>query len=63
MPVGTDDTQNKLVREWGTPREFSFEALSHDEWASETGMIDFSRAAKVSGSRFVYLVSVIENFV
>ncbi len=54
VPVGKDDTENKEVRKWGTPKET--EGLkSHGELLEEKGLADFSRAAKVSGTGFCFV--------
>lgn len=55
IPAGIGEEENKVIKNWGDKREFDFSPLPHDEWAEKTGLIDFDRAAKVSGSRFVYL--------
>lgn len=54
-PVGKDETENPEVRRWGTPRTFDFEAQAHWDLGPALGMIDFDRAVKLSGSRFVLL--------
>ncbi|ANE23063.1 serine--tRNA ligase [Denitrobacterium detoxificans] len=54
-PVGKDETENPEVRRWGTPREFDFEYKAHWDLGTDLGMIDFERATKLSGSRFVLL--------
>jgi seryl-tRNA synthetase len=55
VPVGKDEKANPIVREWGTPRSFDFEPKSHDELGEKLGLIDFARAAKISGARFTFL--------
>ncbi len=55
VPVGKDETQNQVVRTWGEPRQFAFEPQSHDEVGVGLGMMDFERAAKISGARFVVM--------
>lgn len=54
-PVGKDETENPEVRRWGQPRQFDFEAIPHWDLGPALGMIDFDRAVKLSGSRFVVL--------
>ncbi len=51
---GEDDAV--VVREVGAPTEFDFEPRDHLELAEPLGLIDIERAAKVSGSRFAYLM-------
>lgn len=53
--IGSDEKDNVLVRQNGTPRTFSFTPKAHFEIGETLGMMDFERAAKVSGSRFVIL--------
>ena len=52
VPVG-DVSANKVVRSWGELRRFDFPPLTHTELADALDIIDFSRAAKISGSNFV----------
>lgn len=54
VPVGEDEDQNVEVRVWGTAREFAFEPKAHYDIAENLGILDFERAAKVTGSRFVF---------
>ncbi len=54
-PVGADESENPEVRRWGTPREFDFEAQAHWDLGPALGVLDFDRAVKLSGSRFVVL--------
>lgn len=53
-PVGTDENDNVEVRKNGTIPTFDFTPLEHDILAEKLGM-DFESAAKISGSRFVFL--------
>ncbi len=53
VPVGKDARANKEVRAWGEKKKFDFNPLSHDEIGKKQGILDFDRAAKISGSRFV----------
>lgn len=55
VPVGKDETENKLVRSWGQPRVFGFEPKPHDEIGTGLDIMDFERAAKLSGARFVVM--------
>jgi seryl-tRNA synthetase len=54
VPDGGDETANVERRRWGEPRRFNFPAKAHDEIGTPLGM-DFPRAAKLSGARFVAL--------
>jgi seryl-tRNA synthetase len=55
VPVGTSAADNKEIRVWGEKRKFTFAPKSHDELGEKNGLIDFARAAKVSGARFSFL--------
>ena len=55
VPVGKDETENKFIRSWGEPRKFDFEPKPHDEVGTGLGIMDFERAAKISGARFVVM--------
>ncbi|MCL1808457.1 MAG: serine--tRNA ligase [Clostridiales bacterium] len=52
VQIGADDTDNVVIREWGTPREFDFEHKAHWDVGLDLGILDFERAAKISGTRF-----------
>jgi seryl-tRNA synthetase len=54
VPDGPDESHNVELRRWGEPRAFGFDPLPHDELGPPLGM-DFPRAAKLSGARFVVL--------
>lgn len=53
-PVGPDESFSREERKWATPRQFNFEPKAHWDLGEDLGILDFERAAKVSGSRFVY---------
>jgi seryl-tRNA synthetase len=55
VPTGHDETANKLVRSWGEPRRFGFTAKEHFDLGEKLGLMDFERAAKLSGARFTVL--------
>ena len=52
VPYGTDASENKIVRQWGTPRTFDSAPKPHWELGERLGIIDFERGVKLSGSRF-----------
>ncbi len=54
-PIGADSTQNVVVRTWGEPAKFDFTPLPHWEVGENLGIMDFERAAKITGTRFVCL--------
>jgi seryl-tRNA synthetase len=53
-PVGNDASANPFVRGWGEPAPFKYRPKSHVELGEQLGLFDFERAAKVSGSAFVF---------
>jgi len=57
VPDGPDEAFNVEVaaRKFGTPAKFAFKPKEHFELGEALGLMDFERAAKVSGARFVYL--------
>ncbi|PLR80202.1 serine--tRNA ligase [Bacillus canaveralius] len=54
VPIGETEDDNVEDRKWGTVRDFDFEAKPHWEVADHLGILDFERAGKVTGSRFVF---------
>ena len=52
VPVGRSPADNVEVRRWGTPPEFSFQPKAHWDLGPELGILDFERAAKITGARF-----------
>ncbi len=55
VPEGADETANVEVRRWGETTAFDFDAKEHFEIGESLGLMDFERAAKLSGARFVVL--------
>lgn len=55
IPDGETEDDNEEVRRWGTPRDFDFTPKEHHELGEALGGMDFERATKLSGSRFVIL--------
>jgi len=55
VPFGKDEHENVVERLVGKPPKFDFTPKSHVEIASDLGLIDFERAAKVAGHGFYYL--------
>ena len=56
VPVGKTADDNVEVRRWGTPPKFSFAPKAHWDLGEALGILDFERAAKMTGARFtVYL--------
>lgn len=52
VPVGKDETANKIVKIWGEPKQFSFTPKDHLELAIQNKLLDLPRGAKISGSGF-----------
>lgn len=55
VPEGDSEDDNVVVRTVGEKKDLGFDALTHDELGEKLGIIDFERAAKVTGSRFAFL--------
>jgi len=55
VPDGADETANVVVKQVGEPRHFDFEPLEHFQLGEALGLMDFERAARMSGSRFTIL--------
>lgn len=69
VPDGDDAAANKVVREVGRKRSYSFKPIPHYEIGEKMGILDFDRGVKLGGSRFyVYrglsaaLERALENF-
>jgi len=55
VPIGTDERSNKVIRQNGHIKKFSFPIKSHVEIGETNNQIDFKTSSKLSGSRFVIL--------
>ena len=55
VPAGRDENENVEIRKWGTLRQFDFDPLNHWDIAEPLDIIDFDRAAKISGARFALM--------
>ncbi|MBN2300085.1 MAG: serine--tRNA ligase [Acholeplasmataceae bacterium] len=53
VPVGKDESANVEIKKVGTPKKFDFEVKDHVELGENLGILDFERAAKIIGARFV----------
>lgn len=53
VPVGKDASSNKIIKTWGEEKVLGFQAKNHIELCEYHDIIDFSRAAKITGSNFV----------
>jgi seryl-tRNA synthetase len=56
VPVGESEADNVVVREWGSKPDLGFPPRTHYDLGESLGIMDFERAARVSGSRFAFLV-------
>ncbi|CAO81505.1 serine--tRNA ligase [Candidatus Cloacimonas acidaminovorans] len=52
VPVGKDESANKIIKIWGEPKQFSFTPKDHLELAIQNKLLDLPRGAKISGSGF-----------
>jgi len=55
VPTGSDETANPVVATWGEQPHLAFAAKDHVDIGVARGILDFERAAKISGARFVVL--------
>ncbi|MEO8584530.1 MAG: serine--tRNA ligase [Acidobacteriota bacterium] len=55
VPDGTDEKQNVVLKTWGEPTRFDFPPQAHWDLGPALGILDFERAAKVTGARFTVL--------
>jgi seryl-tRNA synthetase len=54
VPDGDSPEQNVVVREWGEKPSLAFQPKTHEVLGEDLGLLDFDRAAKVSGARFAF---------
>ena len=52
VPVGRDETANKVEKEWGSKPSFDFTPKPHWELGEQLGILDLERASKITGARF-----------
>jgi seryl-tRNA synthetase len=55
VPIGKGEEDNQVVRTWGTKPDYAFTPKSHWDIGTSLGILDFERAAKISGARFTVL--------
>lgn len=55
VPIGNDEKDNKIIREFGTITKPAFTPKDHVDIATVLDLVDIERAAKISGSRFYFL--------
>ena len=58
VPAGKDPADNQEVRRWGTAPSFTFTPKSHSDLGEALGILDFERAAKITGARFAVLIGL-----
>jgi seryl-tRNA synthetase len=56
VPIGESEADNVVAREWGNKPEFGFTPQTHYDLGEALGIMDFERAARVTGSRFAFLL-------
>src|SRR5690349_12875976 len=56
VPVGETEADNVVIREWGAKPDLGFAARTHYDLGEALGIMDFERAARVTGSRFAFLI-------
>lgn len=52
VPVGNDEADNATIKKMGAPPVFDFNPLAHWEIGKNLGILDFDRAARITGARF-----------
>ncbi|GKT10671.1 serine--tRNA ligase [Desulforhabdus sp. TSK] len=52
VPIGKDEKDNPVVKTWGNPPALNFEPRPHWEIGESLGILDFERAARMTGARF-----------
>ncbi len=55
VPLGKDDSENKEILRWGTPRTFDFDVKDHVTLGEELSGLDFAAGVKLSGARFAVM--------
>src|SRR5256886_16582646 len=56
VPIGETEADNVVVREWGTKPDLGFAPRTHYDLGEALGIMDFEHAARVSGSRFAFMI-------
>jgi seryl-tRNA synthetase len=56
VPIGRDESDNRVEKTWGDKPSFDFTPKPHWEIGESLGILDFERAAKITGARFVVLL-------
>jgi len=58
VPAGKEPADNQEIRKWGAAPSFTFAPKAHWDLGEALGILDFERAAKVAGARFVVLTGL-----
>jgi seryl-tRNA synthetase len=58
VPLGKDTADNSLVKQVGIPPHFEYDAQAHWDIGTRLGILDFERAAKITGARFPLYLGV-----
>ena len=61
VPIGNNENDNVLVKEWGSPEEFNFTPKDHIELGENLGLFDFKRAKKCQDQDFLYILGLGQN--
>jgi seryl-tRNA synthetase len=56
VPVGKTEADNVVTREWGSKPDLGFAPRTHYDLGEALGILDFEHAARVSGTRFAFLI-------
>jgi seryl-tRNA synthetase len=56
VPIGRTEADNVVAREWGTKPDLGFAPRTHYDLGETLGIMDFEHAARVTGSRFAFLL-------
>lgn len=58
VPTGRSSEDNVVIRTWGEPKKYDFEPLAHWDLGPDLGILDFDRAAKITGARFAIYIGL-----
>jgi len=58
VPVGRDSDDNPVIKKVGPLPEFDFDPVPHWDLGERLGILDFERAAKITGARFTLYVGL-----
>ena len=58
VPIGGGPADNQEIRRWGTAPTMSFTPKPHWELGESLGILDFERATKIAGARFVVMMGI-----